>query len=179
MPKAGNDLPWFSTEGNLLNIGWMSLDPVSVAAGETVLNIHARILDNDQRGLNVEKNIRFVLDENPISELADGDGNAVKGAKILIPDAAPASLNTTGLVSVYPNPASGVLNIEYLMQQAGTFHAELMSMQGNVILKTGEINSRAGFNTTTLDLHGLPTAIYLLKVSYGDYQQTVKVVVNK
>jgi hypothetical protein len=159
----------------------MSLDPVKVSGGETLLLIHARISNIEQRISNVERQIRFTLNEDPISELADAYGNVIDGAKLTIADAGHASPVTRHeeMLSVYPNPVSEVLSIEYLMESDGMFSAELMNPQGVVVMRTDKTNSPAGLNKTTMNLRELPNGAYLLKAVCGENSKTVKVIVNR
>ena len=180
MPDKVNDAPYFFVKDKTLNIGWMSLNPLRVAGGETVLMIHARIPNSEFRNPKSETPIRFVLNENPLSELADGDGNVIYNAKLLIADAGNASLETrNNMVTVYPNPTSDILNIEYLMNQDGTFTAELVNLTGVVVVKTDRITSKTGMNKATMNLRDLPNGAYMLKVTLEDQTEMRKVVVNR
>ena len=81
MSDNGGEMPYYIADG-MLHIGWMSLNPISVEAGQTVLTIHARTINK-----TMATNIRFTLNANPLSELADGDGNVIENAKLSIADA--------------------------------------------------------------------------------------------
>jgi hypothetical protein len=54
MPGQVDAAPYFFVTGNTLNIGWMSLNPVRVAAEANMLLIYARISNIDQRISNIE-----------------------------------------------------------------------------------------------------------------------------
>ncbi|MEI6434285.1 MAG: T9SS type A sorting domain-containing protein, partial [Bacteroidota bacterium] len=79
----------------------------------------------------------------------------------------------------YPNPTSDIINIEYLMEQDGTFTAELVNLTGVVVAKTDRISSKAGMNKATMNLWDLPNGAYILKVTVGDQTGVRKVVVNR
>jgi hypothetical protein len=166
---------------DVLSIGWMSMNPIRVTAGGSVLLIHARISNIDQRISNIERQIRFTLNDSPLSELADAEGNVIDGAKLAIADAGHPSPVTRheDLLSVYPNPVSGVLSIEYQMETGGLFSAELMNPQGVVVMRTDKTNSPSGLNKTTMNLRELPNGAYLLKAVCGESSKTVKVIVNR
>ncbi|MCX6277475.1 MAG: hypothetical protein NT004_05200, partial [Bacteroidetes bacterium] len=54
---------------------------------------------------------RFTLNPNPLSELADGDGNVIGNAILTIADAGNASsVAHNNMVTIYPNPTSDILN---------------------------------------------------------------------
>jgi hypothetical protein len=162
----------------------MSLNPLTVVSGQSVLLIHARMTNMGMTNMgmtNDELRIRFSLNESPISELADAEGNVIDGAKLTIADAGHLSPVTRheDFLSVYPNPVSEVLSIEYLMESDGMFIAELMNTQGVVVMRTDKTRSPAGLHKTTLNLRELPNGAYLLRAVCGENSKTVKVIVNR
>ena len=88
-------------------------------------------------------------------------------------------MQNEGLVSVYPNPVSDILNIEYQMDKDGMFKAELVTLQGMVILSSGKADCRAGMNKAAMNLTDIPNGAYLLRVICGENQQNTKVVVYR
>ena len=171
----------------MLNIGWVSLDPIKVSENGTVLLVHARVLADvgtqNFVSLSEPAPIRFMLNESPMSELADGEGNVIDNVKLAMPDAGANGKTVnwqsgkTGLVSVYPNPVSDILNIEYLMETHGIFKAELVTLQGVVIRSMAKEDSKAGEDQATMNLMDIPNGAYLLRVICGENQQNTKVVV--
>jgi hypothetical protein len=125
------------------------------------------------------------LNDNPLSELADGEGNVINNAKLSVADAKVKLENSNGknqdegMVSVYPNPVTNNLNIEYIMEQDGLFSAELLTLQGVVVQKSNPLNSKTGFNKTMIRIHEIPNGAYLLKVNIGNTRETTKVIVNR
>ena len=74
--------------------------------GNPCPNPQIRIPKSEFRNPNSEIPIRFTLNDNPLSELADGYGNVIYNAKLSIADAANRSPETRNdMVTVYPNPA--------------------------------------------------------------------------
>ena len=69
-------------------------------------------------------------------------------------------------LSIYPNPTNSLIQIE-IENYNGTFEAELYDFTGKLLETT---------NSTKLRLVDNPKGIYLLKVSYGDIIELVKVV---
>jgi hypothetical protein len=89
-----------------------------------------------------------------------------------------------GLVSVYPNPAKDVLNVEVVIGsiESSTYHdmsLRLVTMQGVVVAKQNVTGIQNGLNKTSMDITELPNGAYLLKVECGEIHRIVKVVVNK
>jgi hypothetical protein len=123
--------------------------------------------------------ICFGLDRNPLSELADGNGNVIERAKLVIADAGHGQTGFTSMLSVFPNPASGEMNIEFLMEKAGEFRANIVNLQGVVVLKFSKPDCPPGLHKVTIDLSDLPNGAYMLKAVCGDQPQISKVVVNR
>jgi hypothetical protein len=164
---------------NLLQIGWASLNPITVSENGTVLLIHARLIEPASSIRHPVSSIRFTLNPNPLSELADGNGNVIDDAKLTVADASPLLIAHSPLISVYPNPVKDILHIEYLMETDGTYNAELFSLQGVVLIKSSPSAGKAGLNKAALNLRDLPNGAYMLKASFGNYQKVTKVIVNR
>jgi len=71
-------------------------------------------------------------------------------------------------LKLYPNPVTDILNIEYT--------SELTNVTVFTILGQQIMNSNLNTNTTTVDLSGLPSATYLVKVTSENVSKTFKVV---
>jgi hypothetical protein len=171
MPKQGDEAPYFIAENNVVQIGWASLSYVNVAMGETVLVIHGQV-KNSNSGM-----IRFTLNGNPLSELANGEGVVINDARLKIADIGGTA--SDGMISVYPNPARDLLNIEYMMDEAGTFRAELRNLQGAIVGMIDNTSKPAGINMEKVNVSNLPSGVYMLHVACGDYLFTKKIVVFK
>jgi hypothetical protein len=108
MPDDGGVLPWFEVQSskfkvgvtpnlepetlNILHIGWASLNPINVSQYETVMLIHARpssfVLHPSSFVLRPSSLVlRFTLNESPLSELADGNGNVLYDARLSVANA--------------------------------------------------------------------------------------------
>jgi hypothetical protein len=129
------------------------------------------------------------LNESPLSELADGEGNVLEDARLSIADAGEMvhgsrfKVEATSVV-VYPNPAKDFLNVEFVIGNvdSGTYHGmdlQLVTIQGIVVAKQTVTDTKTGMNKTTMDLRNLPNGTYLLKVNGGEISKVVKVVVHR
>jgi hypothetical protein len=191
MPDQGDEVPWFEVRTtndevrtNVLNIGWVSLNPVNVTAGQTVLLIHSRLKKYDVRTTKYEVGIRFSLNDNPLSELADGRGNVLDDAKLSVADASSLLIAHSSFISVYPNPAKDLLNVEFVIDNINivanhVMSLEIVTMHGVVVAKQNVANIKTGLNKTTMDLRDLPNGAYLLKVGGGEIHRVIKVVINR
>jgi subtilisin family serine protease len=71
-------------------------------------------------------------------------------------------------VSIYPNPTSGVLNIQ---SEKEILNVQLISVEGKIVRKLGAVSQ--------LDLNNLPNGIYILKVQFTDGKSEIRKVVKK
>ena len=180
MPQNGGNKPSFlvtdaGTTGSagVLSIGWMSLNPVTVSSSEPLFLIHARVKDPGSFKPGSSSAIRFSLDQNPLSELADGDGNVLPGVKLLIPDAG-ATRESSGFqgispdgVIIYPNPAAEILHIEFILPADGPVNLELANLQGITVMQSGQHQLTSGWHDEHLNTGGLPPGVYFLRVTAG------------
>jgi hypothetical protein len=202
MPEDGGVEPWFdasievetglkpvsarpvSTNG-VLRIGWASLDPINVPENGTVLLIHARLtnafrisnLKSEIRNLKSE--IRFTLNISPLSELADGNGNVIDGAKLTMPDASSLPIAHRSLLIVYPNPACETLNLELETTSDGPVNLELVNLQGLSIMKRDLGIVDAGWHMERLDLRGLTPGVYFLRANLNGEITVRKVIISR
>jgi hypothetical protein len=82
--------------------------------------------------------------------------------------------------TVFPNPVSSVLNIQYTAsgQDAGPAVIKLYNLLGQLVL-THEVNAMAGGNTFLVDVSGIKEGLFILAFSSGSHQFTSRVIVNK
>ena len=134
------------------------------------------------------------MNESPLSELADGEGNVIGNAKLSVSEAkfkgkmAEGKRQNEGLINVYPNPAKDVLNVEFVAGSdvsnavVGTCHGmsmQMFTMQGIMVTSQMVPDTKPGLNKTTLDLRDLPNGAYMLKATIGDQIEMRKVIVNR
>jgi hypothetical protein len=135
---------------------------------------------------NVKCEINFTLNENPLSEIADGEGNVIGELKLSIPHAGIAAddLETHGsaslqmAISVYPNPAQEVLNIEFESYVEGVASLELVNMHGVTTIKRALGLTNAGWHKEAMDVRRLSPGVYFLKVEVNGEVSTKKVVIT-
>jgi hypothetical protein len=179
MPENAGTEPWFNVESlkfnvedptlnlqpetlNTLAIGWMSLDRVMVADGQAVILIHTRVR-------NVANPIQFTLNENPLSELANGEGEVIGGAILEMPEARANTTETTKefILSVFPNPSKEIVNVDYLLTSEEMVSFALTNSQGITVLKTDRSAISAGTHRESFNVSGLLPGVYMLKATAG------------
>jgi autotransporter-associated beta strand protein len=180
MVENGGEQPVFETKEGVLYIGWMSTNPVTIKENGSMLLIRAKVISSP-----LKENIRFTLNDNPLSELADADGKVLSNARLNIPDAVKDGKLVSwqvgkigSVVNVYPNPASVVLNVEYQMGLDGEVRGLIYNTQGEVVSKVEFGFQEAGLHKETIDLDCLAPGVYTLKMMMGDKTVVKKVVVR-
>lgn len=88
------------------------------------------------------------------------------------------SIAQASAVSVYPNPASGVLNVNVNSKTAQSAKALLIGSNGSVYIAQ-DLTLNAGANTAVINLSGkVAPGQYVLTVAGNDLQESVKVIVK-
>jgi hypothetical protein len=77
-------------------------------------------------------------------------------------------------VSVFPNPTSGALTVQFAELPSKTTHLTVVNTVGQVVLAKQQLTDLA----TSLDLSGLPKGLYLLRLQSGTSVSSVRVVVQ-
>ena len=83
-----------------------------------------------------------------------------------------------GILTVYPNPANGIINIELNNQYLGEYDVLILNTLGRIV-KEYHITKNKVIVSGTIDLNGLSQGLYLLKVrqeSFGRY--TIRLLVQ-
>jgi len=115
----------------------------------------------------------------PVSEvpshLAHGDvlGACTSGARLAVQDLNTDLNMTTKGFGVYPNPASGVLQVQWNAENDGMATIRIMDMVGRV-LKQEKLVSRKGYNQRQLLLNNYEDGNYILIVNSGHKTETAK-----
>jgi enterochelin esterase-like enzyme len=86
--------------------------------------------------------------------------------------------NTELRIDVFPNPVSQVANIRYYMDVPGDVEIAILSQLGQVSVKYNEGWKPAGMHQQRIDISGLSTGIYLLRISSDRYAGTIKFMKN-
>ena len=66
-------------------------------------------------------------------------------------------------VSIYPNPATNVLNIDYLSNESINTHVKILDMSGRTV-KQVLVKSQAGMNSINIDIAALADGIYTVQI---------------
>jgi hypothetical protein len=87
-------------------------------------------------------------------------------------------VNKTSGLTLYPNPARNVLNIDYNSNAAGKVTMTLVSITGQVILEQ-ELPAGEGQNHHTLNLDGITNGLYMIKLTREGESTLSKFMINR
>ena len=112
----------------------------------------------------------------------------IQGGTFTSVDIKPFSVNTSlaGIstnelersLNVYPNPTTGLVNLEYSLDQGAKVNVVISDVVGKVVMER-TLQPANGAQRQTLDLNSLSNGIYILKVDDGDHQATRTITLNK
>jgi hypothetical protein len=78
---------------------------------------------------------------------------------------------------IYPNPCSGQVNLSFSSAQASNTELLLFSPDGRQLISR-QVNASAGENTIPIDLSGLKSGMYFIRITTGSGSVTGKVVIR-
>lgn len=78
-------------------------------------------------------------------------------------------------LSVYPNPITEVSKIKFLLTEASEIDIKIFDLAGKEVKSISEKTFYAGDNEVNLNLEGLPTGWYLIKLNTTTFFEAVKV----
>lgn len=81
-------------------------------------------------------------------------------------------------LQVYPNPTSGLVNLEFNLEQGTTMNVWVTDLLGKVVMEQ-TLNMTTGLQRETINLGTLGNGMYLLKFDTGKYKTTRAVSLNK
>jgi subtilisin-like proprotein convertase family protein len=81
-----------------------------------------------------------------------------------------------GSVTVYPNPFTGLLNVQLDVALASPAQISFTDLSGRTVLTTPVQQLNAGLQTVSIDASQLPAGVYLLRVQTGNVVRVQRVV---
>ena len=112
-----------------------------------------------------------------VSDQVSGDGGTINAVKIIICNIQPPlSLeeNVLSGLKIYPNPTTGIVNIDLGASLSDTSIVNLFDIQGRII-STKEMNS----SVDSINISNLSDGVYLLTIENGTSKTTKKIVLNR
>ena len=148
----------YNASGSQLRIVWSELEPMDFAERDVLLTLRIRAA-----GMLASSSGGFISESG--SELADAFGNPVPFVVLSAPELLFVQENeiTGAMVSIYPNPAIGVVHIEYDLIENSDVHIRILSVEGREVLNTVFADQQPGKAKQHLDLHGVANGVYLVE----------------
>ena len=87
------------------------------------------------------------------------------------------STATNYALTVKPNPATSLINFEFVASASNSTEIKLMDISGREVIAT-VVNATEGFNSGKIDISHLAKGIYSLQAKSVDGTSVVKVVVQ-
>ncbi len=175
-------LDW-SVRGNELRIGWHSLSPLDLSAGDELLVLKLRTSASFTKGLSID----LKLSSDPMNELADGtftplgearlSAAAITGTSVVtavvIPDGHGLSLTN------FPNPFTDYTNLRYEIPSGGKVELTIFNAVGSRVKTLVQEFQPAGEYTVRFDASGLVPGLYtarlMLRSGEGYLVKSVKI----
>jgi len=79
--------------------------------------------------------------------------------------------NYTSPVAVYPNPATGIINLRLLNDNAGKWFVNVYDMNGKKVLPTLNVDKPAGSYSVQIDVSALKPGTYVIQASTFGYKK--------
>lgn len=83
------------------------------------------------------------------------------------------------ILSIYPNPASGVVNISFEIDHTDQVSVMVTNMLGEVVMNTGETTREAGQQFLSIDGADFPNGVYFVNLKVGEQMITEKLIISK
>jgi len=183
--NGSNDAVTYAVNGNELRIGWNSLEPVNMAAGDELVVLSLRTKETFTDG----QSILVSLTSDPMNELADGNFEVIEGAELVVDvvENLATGMGETGMQALqlgnYPNPFNKATTITYTIPVNGKVILSINNMLGQTVETLVEETLSAGSYTVKLDAAQLQQGIYFvilrLTTDKGELSRSIKLVVNK
>jgi len=123
------------------------------------------------------QNYNFTANGNYYVEVFNVLGCSTVSAVFAVNDVGVSEFEKAILLSIYPNPTSNDLTMEYLLQKPENVKINLMNIAGQIIYAE-QINALAGKNKMTISLAEYTAGIYYLQIITNENLLTKKLVKN-
>jgi len=80
------------------------------------------------------------------------------------------------LLGCFPNPAADITTLEFFMQRPGQVYIEIYKTDGRLIKRLEPFAGEFGYQSKPINLSGLESGMYLVKLRTGKFGGTVQVV---
>ncbi|MCX6272170.1 MAG: T9SS type A sorting domain-containing protein [Bacteroidetes bacterium] len=168
------DLVYHVENGNL-RIGWYSLQPMPLKAGDVLLTVRCRITNPC-----FTKNVCWTID--PSSLLTDENSIPFESLRLTMP-AIQSTDNQFDLYQNSPNPFSDVTEISYYLPEKGQVSLVVTDLLGRNLMTVVDAYQEAGFKKESIHIHALAPGIYYYSLNVKglsrDFSRTRQMIIVK
>ncbi|MCT4644228.1 MAG: T9SS type A sorting domain-containing protein [Carboxylicivirga sp.] len=154
------------------NDSWVQIKQVDGSALGLDGNIYASLVT--QSDVNSTKNYYWTNGEYVHIKME----NSHLKAAIIIEETSSFKETWQDKVMLYPNPVrNNQVNLKFYSREEAVAHIGIYTSTGKMVKQVKE-NIVDGINQVSIYLPSLPTAVYFVKLNYGDHQQSCRFVVK-
>ncbi len=159
----------FNVIDNMLVIGWNSVNPLTVEAGEPLVTLCLKVKDGESGML-----YSFDLAPNPLNELADENMEAIDNASLIM-DGLMIKKILTGIESTdlsgltltcWPNPFGEKITVRYILPASGQVNIDVTGVTGNSVSILSNQMQPAGEYIKELLVKDLVPGIYHITLTF-------------
>jgi hypothetical protein len=181
-PNYEIDELYYNVSGDELRIGWYeNNNPLNFIQSNPVIFISGKTTGNFKQG----EVIRFTVADNPLSEIADPEGNIIDNVHFKISEienkynviAQDREMVLGNDMFIYPNPANDALTISYNLINDGLIQISFYDILGNKILEVINCQELKGSYNKEVNLSNLSSGVYSCKMISGSNTLIVKRVI--
>jgi hypothetical protein len=170
IPSGAGILEW-AIRDNVLRIGWSSMNPLNLNAGDTLITLLLKTREHFSSG----ERIRINLSPDPLNELADGTYMVIPDAILAVYDIEYA---TTGenepdqpinlSLHCYPNPYHSNATISYVLPAEGKVVLEIFNALGHRSASFVDEFQPEGRHVFFIQENDLAKGIYMARLMFSN-----------
>ena len=175
----------YGLTGNELRIGWQSLTPLALNAGEPLVTLRLRATASLTEG----ETVRLTLAGSDLNELAGADYDVIQGAVLFVNQIDGAvgedEVTSTGKLAFanFPNPFTQQTTFTYTLPEAGFVTIGIYNLLGSQVATLVKEDQKAGNHALTLDTDFVAPGVYVavLRLNTGGktYDRVIKIIRNQ
>jgi len=81
------------------------------------------------------------------------------------------------MFSVYPNPASTLVNVQFSSDDNANYHLQLTDLSGRVIMDKA-VQANSGLNTQQIDVKQMAKGVYMLLLNGSELSQKQRIILE-
>jgi hypothetical protein len=159
----------YTTEGiEHVNVAWSAIEEgYRVTSGKAVIILKVR-----SKGEGKNKGEGW-LEVSSESVIADYEGNIISTELLKVPKLIYGGNATGGGIHIYPNPFSGITNIEYRLEEEAEVKVNIYNLLGEKVMERGAGRQQEGLQRLVMDCTMLREGIYYCEMEITNREKQV------